>query len=152
MTLEEIIKFDEAFKQNFKITPTYTGSTSLWLDGVIDRLPKDIDIVLDEISYGLLLEHETALEYEGEEHVTLVLDNIKVDVFPDKNYPTKNISRNGEIFCITRSKVSIEKKKKYISKYISMLNEGTFLTPSAMISLTKHINDINKYNSEIFPF
>ncbi len=145
MTLREITEFHRKITENYpEIGLAYTGSFGLCLEGYLNRLPNDVDIVLSEQAFDLLKQEGSNAVYGDEgDHYSLNMFGVKIDVFLDRGYDKKTIRVVNTNFTIVDASVTLEKKMEYIEKYIGLLKQRHSLSEQAFCALNKHIADLN---------
>lgn len=149
MTIVQFLSFHKRFKAHFKVEPVYTGSVSLLLEGYTERLPKDIDIVMDDNQYELLEQDGGVMSPDyDDEHFVTYLSGIKIDVLRNNNYEKEIINLFGQQFHVIPSRIAIQKKLEFVKKHIATLEEGKHLNDINMQGIVKHIADINYFNSK----
>jgi len=145
----------------------FGGTISLYLYGIVNRKPKDIDVILTSDVFNLIkpkLEREdvTTNKFSDESDNKIIsfslggydIDFIRMDLKYEnilKNLDLRDgylgyfIYENRELPFLYPS-IAIDAKKGYINSAVKVLMENKYLTEKRHVSLLKHIDDVNSYN------
>jgi len=167
--MQEIKNFNEVIKYlDENLNSYYFGGTiPLYLYGIVNRKPKDIDEILTHDEFNLIkpkLEGEDVVtnKFSDENDSRIIsfslggydIDFIKMDI------KYENILKNPDLRAgylgyflyydrelpFLHPLTAIEAKKGYINNAVKILIENKYLTEKRHTSLLKHIDDVNNYN------
>lgn len=156
--IKSILTLNEHLVKN-NIKFGFTGSTSLYATGNLDREINDIDIVISSDSKKKFLnlfntqKCEKSKEYPNQSYLVKVeWDGFNVDVFHKNDSFFKIFTfdslLDGSYIKLYHPSQSIAAKNEYLSHYKNKLVDHKILNNKELSNFIKHIKDVNYYNSK----